>query len=434
MRAAIVDSKHQTSWRAYKWLISFCLRILLLLLISHQTRVARFIRRSLLVLRPQFECDFEKWHKHEDWCRKRCINKRADDNRIDGNRLFITSYAACDSYSGDTQVVAFSTFKLCSEMSCTRPTMVVVVGCRHAKWWFIRAVASMPTIYATMSNWMFDVLLSAPQVKPNWIHVIFGVTSTNDETMDLLPYISYFFSLYFIICGWIRVAVLHSWNRMMQCHMCAVTTCSLSRMVRPIKLSAVCTHKRIRSHQERDAQRSVTFCQVSDRLHHAALPVRTVSFHRFHNFYLCTMLPTTSNSNSFVMAMNTSATSYFDREFHRIQSNIVIRTMVRACGMIEKDGRMRTYLFTNFVFFFLLFFRSDSIIIHHFFFFKLLIKNVWRVYGASASAAVLFSRLRTPSSVVCALPLSQSEIKIEACCVCVSCIVLAYMRATWIYS
>lgn len=171
MRASIVDTASSKHHGSCKWLISFiqffvCLfrisfRMILSLLISSPDEwQGSFVIRLLLVLRPQFECDFEKCPQTRQRCRKRCMNKRADDKRKSMGIVYsFHSYAACDLYSGDTRVVASPTFKLTSEMSYI-----------HRWWWDVvhssgRFNANNVRLNVKSNIWWCAI--GAAQVKPN---------------------------------------------------------------------------------------------------------------------------------------------------------------------------------------------------------------------------------------------------------------------------
>lgn len=92
---------------------------------------------------------------------------------------------------------------------------------------------------------------------------------------------------------------------------------------------------------------------------------------RRHHVYLPNVAPTTSNSNTFELAMNnwhaygSAATHTLIFRSRILSDKIVNRTMARACGLIEKDGRMRAYLFTNVELFFSVRFLLSFIIIFY---------------------------------------------------------------------
>lgn len=186
----------------------------------------------------------------------------------------------------------------------------------------------------------------------------------NDETIELLPY---FIQFSFYLCR-VRVAGLHSWNRMMQCHMCSYNVFVISYGARPIKLTG-------------------THCAAQCHL----LPsIRSIASYRpVATTFICPTLPRPHPilihlSWQWTTGMPTARlprTPWFsDREFYQTKSWIV-RWRAHVVWSKRTDECERIYLQMLNCFFPFGFYYHSSLFF---------INKECVAYGASASACAVF--------------------------------------------
>lgn len=280
------------------------------------------------------------------------IKEQTRQAPIDGNRLFIPFVCSMrDLYSGDTRVVAFSTFQLTSEMSWIRrrrwdvvhssgrfnannvrlnvkSNRVMVCYRRHASEPKLNASYFRCHHHKRRNNRFITIFHTIP---------ILSVPCTRSGTSqlksnDAMPYVLLQRARYLVRCAADKVD-RHA--------MRSAVSPSAKHSIDCIIASPV----------------STTFiCPTGPRPHPILIHL---------SWQWTTGMPT---------ARLPGLTLWFsDREFHQTKSAIVNRTMVRASTHVvwskRTDECERIYLQILNCFFPSFFFRSVSIIIHHFFFY-----------------------------------------------------------------